>query len=92
MQQAIQISLDEWGRILIPAPIRERLHLSPGMTMVVERGEQGGVRLRVQAAPTVLVDKGGIWVARVKPFGDLANITRNERDRRVFELLQRAGL
>jgi AbrB family looped-hinge helix DNA binding protein len=92
MNQIFQVSLDELGRILIPAPIRERLNLSPGMMLVVEKGDHGGVHLRVRTERPALVEKDGILVARVTPIGDLANITRHERDRRLFDLLQRAGL
>lgn len=87
-----RIQLDESGRILIPAALRERLHLTPGMTLVVEKGDRDSVRLRVQPRPTVLVEKEGLLVARVVALSDLANITRYERDRRVFDLLQRVGL
>ncbi len=65
MKQAIQISLDDLGRILIPAPLRERLRLSPGMTLIVESGEQGGVRLRPQPESTPLVEAG---VTEIAPF------------------------
>ncbi|RME71260.1 MAG: hypothetical protein D6784_15410 [Chloroflexi bacterium] len=92
MNQVFQVSLDERGRILIPAPIRERLQLAPGMTLVVEKGERGGVRLRPQSEQTTLVEKDGLLVARVTAVDSLTNITRHERDRRVFDLLQRAGL
>lgn len=92
MTQGIQVSLDELGRILIPAPLRERLNLLPGMILVVEKGEQGSVRLRIQSKPTVLVEKEGLLVARVTALSNLANITRHERDRRIFDLLQRVGL
>ncbi|MEW6718154.1 MAG: AbrB/MazE/SpoVT family DNA-binding domain-containing protein [Chloroflexota bacterium] len=92
MNQLIQLSLDELGRIFIPAPLRQRLHLSPGMSLVVEKGEQGGVNLRILRQPPVLVEKDGILVARVVPISELSNITRRERDRRVFDLLQRVGL
>lgn len=92
MKQAIQISLDEVGRILIPAFLRERLKLSPGMTLVVETGEQDGLRLRVETGPSVLVEKDGLLVARVTALSDLTDPTRHERDRRVFDLLQRVGL
>jgi AbrB family looped-hinge helix DNA binding protein len=91
MNQVVQVSLDNLGRILIPAALRSRLGLSPGMTLVVEKGDQGGVRLRVQPEPSILVDKGGVLVVRAEPFGDLANVTRHERDRRVSDLLQRVG-
>jgi len=92
MSEVIQVSLDELGNILLPAALRERLHLAPGMTLVVEKGEQGGVRLRIQSKSTILVEKDGFLVARVTAFGNLANAMRRERDRRVFDLLQRVGL
>ena len=92
MTQVFQISLDDVGRIFIPAPIRERLKLSPGMTLIVEKGEKGGVQLRIQSGPATLVEKDGLLVARVTALSDLADVTRHERDRRVFDLLQRAGL
>lgn len=92
MNRVMQISLDELGRILIPGELRERLHLTPGMTLVVEKGEQDEVRLRIQSQPAVLVEKEGILVARVTALSNLADVTRCERDRRVFNLLQQAGI
>ncbi|MBV6394589.1 MAG: hypothetical protein HFACDABA_00155 [Anaerolineales bacterium] len=92
MNQQIQISLDELGRIFVPASLREKLHLAPGMMLVVEKGDKGGLQLRVASKPTTLVEKDGMLVARVTALGDLTNATRNERDRRVFDLLQRVGL
>ncbi len=41
MNRVIQVSVDELGRIVIPATLHEQLHLAPGMTLVVEKGEQG---------------------------------------------------
>lgn len=90
--KVIQLTLDERGRIHIPASLRENLNLNPGMTLVVESGEQGGVRLQPQPTPSVLVKKDGVLVARVAALTDLGNVGRNERDRRVFDLLQRTGL
>lgn len=92
MNHVIQVSLDELGRILIPAALQERLHLAPGMTLVVEKGEQGGVRLRIRSEPTTLVEKDGLLVARVIALSNLVDVTRRERNRRVFDLLQRVGL
>jgi len=54
------------------------------MTLVVEEEEQGNVRLRIQSEPTILVEKDGLLVARVAALSGLANVTRHERDRRVF--------
>lgn len=92
MNQVIQISVDESGCILIPAPLAEWLHLSPGMTLVVEKVEQDGVRLHIQPKPTTLVEKDGVLVARVSALSNLNEVTRHERNRRVSDLLQRVGL
>jgi bifunctional DNA-binding transcriptional regulator/antitoxin component of YhaV-PrlF toxin-antitoxin module len=83
MSQVINISLDDMGRILIPAAVQSRLGLSPGMSLVVEEGDQGSMRLRVQSEPLVLVDKGGVLVVRAEPLSDLTDVTRHERNRRV---------
>jgi AbrB family looped-hinge helix DNA binding protein len=91
MDQVVKISLDGKGRILIPAAVQSRLGLSPGMSLVVEEGDQEGVRLRIQSELPVLIDKAGVLVVRAEPIEDLANVTRRERDRRVFELIQRAA-
>ena len=92
MNRLIQISLDEFGRIVIPAALHEQLHLVPGMTLVVQKGEQGNVLLQVQSEPAVLVEKDGLLIARVTALSDLSNITRTVRDQRIFDLLQRVGL
>jgi bifunctional DNA-binding transcriptional regulator/antitoxin component of YhaV-PrlF toxin-antitoxin module len=92
MSRIIKVSLDDNGRILIPAALQSSLGLSPGMNLVVEEGEQDNVRLRVQSKPPVLVDKAGVLVVRAEPLSDLTNVARRERDRRVFDLLQRANL
>ena len=92
MARTVRVRLDESGNILIPASLRERLELVPGTTLVVENGENGGVRLRIQRKSSVLAEKEGFLVARVTALADLDHITRHERDRRVFELLHRAGL
>lgn len=78
MSQVIEVSLDDLGRILIPAPLRRRLGLSPGMTLVVETEEKGGVRLRLESTPPTLVNKGGVLVVRADPIGDLSDVTRRE--------------
>jgi bifunctional DNA-binding transcriptional regulator/antitoxin component of YhaV-PrlF toxin-antitoxin module len=88
MDQVIEVSLDNSGHILIPSTLQSRLGLLPGMILVVEEGDNGGVRLSVQSEPPTLVDKGGVLVVKAEPLGDLTNITRRERDRRASNLLQ----
>jgi bifunctional DNA-binding transcriptional regulator/antitoxin component of YhaV-PrlF toxin-antitoxin module len=91
MSQIFEVSLDELGRILISEAIRSRLGLLPGMMLVVEKGDNGSVRLRLQPEQPVLIDKGGILVVRAKALSDLNDIVRQERDRRVLNFIQQAG-
>jgi AbrB family looped-hinge helix DNA binding protein len=92
MSRLIKVSVDELGRILIPAELQSRLGLAPGMMLIVEKGDNGGVRLRLQSQPTELVEKGGVLVVRAEPLADLNDITRREREGRVSELVQRVAL
>ena len=92
MGQVVEVSLDDQGRLLIPAAVKNRLGLTPGMTLIVEEVDQDGARLHIQSEPPKLVDEGGILVVQVKPVEDLSDVVRQERDRRVFDLLQREGL
>jgi len=87
MSRLIEVSLDDFGRIVIPAEVQNHLGLAPGMTLIVEKGDNGGVRLRIQSQPTELVEKGGVLVVRAEPLADLNDVTRRERERRVSELI-----
>lgn len=89
MKNAIKVLLDDEGRISIPPPLQSQLGLSPGMSLVVEEGENGELWLRLQSDLPTLVDKQGVLVVRAKPVGDLVNAVRSERDRRANELLQK---
>ena len=92
MSRLIEVSLDDLGRILIPAELQSHLGLAPGMTLIVEKGDNGGVRLRLQSQPSDLVEKGGVLVVRAEPLANLNDITRHEREGRVSELVRRAAL
>ena len=61
------------------------------MTMVVEEDVEKRVCLRVRTESPELVDKQGVIVVRAEPSEDLTNVTRRARDRRVSDLLHRAG-
>jgi excisionase family DNA binding protein len=43
-------------------------------------------------ASATLVNKGGLLVVRAEPLTDLTNIIQQEREQRVVELMQQAGL
>jgi len=64
MNQVIEISLDDLGRIVIPAELQSHLGLSPGMTLIVEQGDNDGLRLRLLPESPELIEKGGVLVVR----------------------------
>ena len=92
MSQTVQISLDDLGHILIPAALRKRLGLKPGMRLVVESAKRGGVQLRVQADLPKLIDEGGILVVDGEPLEDLTNIVQRSREQRNQELMRKVGM
>lgn len=62
MKAAVEITMDEAGRLVIPKPIREQAGLRPGipLTIVCEEG-----RIEIEPAPRAvkLVRKGSFRVA-----------------------------
>jgi AbrB family looped-hinge helix DNA binding protein len=48
MSQTVEISLDDGGQITIPSDVKDKLGWSPGMTLLVEEGDEDTLRLRVQ--------------------------------------------
>jgi AbrB family looped-hinge helix DNA binding protein len=92
MVEQTDLSVDEKGTISIPSALRARLGLAPGMTLLVEEGDSGGVRLRPGRDLVTLVDKDGILVVRAESVGDLSGAIRRERNLRVAALLARSSL
>ena len=84
MSEAIQVSVDDDGRIVIPAALRDRLRLWPGMTLIVEPAEDGSVRLQ-SPMPTPLACEGGVLVAQCEPLEDLTDIVARHREERIRE-------
>ncbi len=89
MAEETALSVDESGRILIPEGIRNKLGLSPGMTLIVEPGENGEVWLRPQPESTQLVYESGVLVVDGKLTGDVNDIVQREREHRMSDLLNR---
>ncbi len=86
------LRIDESGRLLVPADLRDRLGLAPGMTLIVEGGSDDEVCLRVAAESPCVVDKGGVLVVTSQPHGDIVEAVEQERSRRASELIRQADL
>lgn len=90
MLQDIAVQVDDEGHILISPEIRRRLHLIAGMTLVVEEGGQGEVRLSPQVEEPILVEEDGILVATGELVGDVTDIVQQEREKRIRTFLDQA--
>lgn len=82
----MRTTIDKAGRVVIPAPIRERAGLSPGSELEVSVDELG-LRLERVAAGPRLVKVGRRLVARPvadadrRPAVDIAALVEEERNR-----------
>jgi AbrB family looped-hinge helix DNA binding protein len=77
--------MDKAGRIVIPKPLREELHLEPGDTLELESGGEH-ITLRPARGSGPLQNEHGIWVLHTgEPLpasatDDLLHQIREERD------------
>ena len=55
------VTIDNAGRLVVPKPLRERFHLTPGCRVEIEAGA-GGITLRRADAEPALVRREGILV------------------------------
>jgi AbrB family looped-hinge helix DNA binding protein len=82
----MKATIDKAGRVVIPAPLRERAGLAPGTEVEVTL-EDSGLRLERTAPPPRLVRVGRRLVARPtapaesRPTIDIAALVEEERNR-----------
>ena len=82
----MRTTIDQAGRLVIPASIRDRAGLTPGMTLEITVDEFG-VRLEPVAPGPRLVKIGRRLVARptsdveTRPTVDVASLVEDERNR-----------
>lgn len=80
-------TLDEAGRVMIPAAIREKVSLKPGSEVEVLAQDDGSIRLVPARSGLKLVQQRGRWKARPTatndelPLIDFAKLVEEERDR-----------
>lgn len=84
-----RITLDKAGRIVLPKPLRDELHLGPGDTLELENaGER--ITLRPLRSAVPLTKEKGVWVFRTgRPLSaavtdEMLRRVREERDQRNF--------
>ncbi len=87
---SLQISIDGFGRIVLPKKLRENLGLEPGALLEVE--EMGGeIRLKPIHGEPGLRRKGDVLVYTGKPTGKIEDAVRAHREGRIKKLRSRAS-
>ena len=81
----MKTTIDRAGRVVIPAPLRERAGLTPGAQIDISIGVGGDITISRPVPAPKLVKLGGITVVRAQtknpPKIDVAKLIREERDR-----------
>jgi AbrB family looped-hinge helix DNA binding protein len=82
-----KLTLDKAGRVLIPKPLRQELHLGPGDTLQLDsEGEQ--ITLRPMRPKALLKKERGVWVYQGEPTdASVTSVIDEVRAKRLRELL-----
>jgi len=81
----MEITLDKFGRVVIPRRVREHLGLGPGTVLEVETREQD-ILLRPRRTEPDLVEEDGVLVFTGEPTGDLERAVDDQRKARTVHL------
>lgn len=88
MAQRVEVELDDQGRLVVPHPLQHQLGLFSGATLVVEDETTEVAFVRVHPAQPVVVEKGGILVVQAQAVSDLTMVVRDERERRIEDMVR----
>jgi len=80
----MQSTLDRFGRVVIPKPVRDELHLTAGTALSVEE-RNGEIILKPTWEEPTLRRKGGVLVFSGRPTGDLLDAVDKHRLERLSE-------
>jgi AbrB family looped-hinge helix DNA binding protein len=84
----MKLTLDKAGRVVLPKPVREQMHLAPGDTLQLEtEGER--ITLRPLRPQATLKKERGIWVYQGEATEtSIPELIDRERDKRLRELMR----
>ena len=77
----MEITIDKFGRVLIPKKLRDQLALEEGASLSAE--VDNGVIILKPEQTSVLVNKGGVLVFCGEPETALKDAVKNDRFRRT---------
>lgn len=85
------VTLDKFGRVVIPKAVRDHLGLRPGAVLEIEEGAAEGILLRPRRPEPDLVEEEGVLVFTGEATGDLETAVERHRQDRTRELAAWSG-
>ncbi len=86
----METTLDKFGRIVIPKPIRDDLGLKPGTILKIREMDRS-ILLQPVREDAPLVIKEGVLVYKGSAAEDLTGVVRAHREKRSGELGSKTG-
>lgn len=81
----MEVTIDRFGRLVIPKALRDHLGLGPGSTLELEEKDEA-LLLRPQRPAPDLVEEDGVLVFTGEPGGDLDGALERHREARLTRL------
>lgn len=82
----MEITLDKFGRVVIPKRLRERLGLGPGAVLEIEPGNGEDLLLRPRRPEPDLVEERGVLVFTGEPTEALEGAVEKLREGQIRDL------
>lgn len=84
MINSMDVKLDQWGRIVVPKALRDRLGLKPDMALKIHE-QADGMLLRVPVSHPTMVNVDGLWVHQgtAQVNADWARVLEDMREERL---------
>lgn len=89
MADRSRVTVDRFGRVLIPKRFRDRLGLAPGSELRI-RIEGDALVLAPRSLEASLVEENGLLVHTGEPTGDLESALQTTREDRILDLVERS--
>lgn len=85
------VTIDKAGRLVVPKPMRDALHLKPGATLEIQQ-EGNAIMLKPPSLQTELVKKNGMWLLKsAQPLNiSAADLIAQDREDRIQTLIRRS--
>ncbi len=81
----MEVTLDKFGRVVIPKAVRDQLGLGPGAVLEIEEGDEEGILLRPLRPEPDLVEDRGVLVFTGEATADLERAVARHREGRIAE-------